>query len=88
MARAITARIDKLEKSRGGDETERWLRSLTDEQLEAEIARCDAKCREVLSAHGVDPSGMSTDALVPTLQALKDAAGAVEMKRDQSRCAR
>jgi hypothetical protein len=74
--RGLASRVDRLEMRRGADGTERWLRSLSDEQLAAEIARCDAKCREVLSAHGVDPSDMSTDDLLPALQALEDAATA------------
>lgn len=74
--RGLASRVDRLEMRRGADSTERWLRSLSEEQLAAEIARCDAKCRKVLSAHGVDPSGMSTEDLVPALQALENAAAA------------
>lgn len=72
--RGLASRVDRLEMRRGANGDERWLRSLSDEQLAAEIKRCDAKCRDVLSAHGVDPSGLSTDELVPALEALERAA--------------
>ena len=76
--RGLASRADRLEMRRGADGTESWLRSLSDEQLAAEIERCDAKCRHVLSAHGVDPSGLSTNDLVRALQALETAAAAAE----------
>lgn len=57
---ALTNRITKLEAVHGKDDMERWLNSLSDEELGARIEELDQSLRTSLTAEGIDCTGMSS----------------------------
>lgn len=57
---ALTNRITKLEAAHGKDEMERWLNSLSDEELDARIQELDQSLRNGLAAEGIDCTGMTS----------------------------
>ena len=61
---SISNRVTKLEHARGDDDFNRYLRSLTDEELEQVIAEHDAKLRSQLEAEGIDTSGIPLGSLM------------------------
>lgn len=54
----LANRLTKIEKSLGDDDMDRWIKSLTDEELEAEIAALGAKARHDLELRGVPSADM------------------------------
>jgi hypothetical protein len=56
----VATRLTRLEGRLGGNDTERWLRSLTDEELDAEIAELVSEAKGILAARGVDCADLST----------------------------
>ena len=66
----IATRIAKLEAKHGSD-MDRWVNSLSDQQLEARISDLTVRIRASLTASGVDCSGLS-DEEVCELAALHD----------------
>ncbi len=71
--RGLASRVDRLEMRRGADGTERWLRSLSDEQLAAEIARLDEKARHCLEERGVRCADMPITDVLARLEAFANA---------------
>lgn len=55
---AIASRIAKLEARDGSTEMERWLNSLSEEQIDARISELTLKIRAGFMAIGVDCVGM------------------------------
>ena len=49
----LARRLTKLEGSLGYDDRDRWIKSLSDEELDAEIAALDSKARHCLEIRGV-----------------------------------
>lgn len=76
MTRSIRARVERLEQRGGEDETSRWLRSLTDEELEAEIERVHGQCRIVLTDCGIDCTNLPMERLIEELAAIEKAQAA------------
>lgn len=69
---ALTNRITKLEAAHGKDGMERWLNTLTDEQLESRIAELDQSLRASPATEGIDCTGMTSNevcAIVGELEA-------------------
>ena len=58
---ALINRITKLEAAHGKDDMDRWLNSLTDEQLEGRITELDQSLRSSLAAEGIECAGMTSD---------------------------
>lgn len=58
---ALMNRVTKLEAAHGKDDMERWLNTLTDEQLEARITELDQSLRASLAAEGIDCASMTPD---------------------------
>ena len=69
----LQTRISKLEGQLGANDRERWLRSLTDEQLEARIAELDNECRALLTAQGVACDDMPIKEVIAHLEDLEKA---------------
>ncbi len=69
----MQVRIAKLEGHLGGDEIDRWVRALTDEQLAEEIASLGAELRGRLTAFGVRCEDMAIDEVAQRLEALETA---------------
>lgn len=67
------ARVQRLEQRKGEDETDRRLRSLSDEELDEEIARVDAQCRVFLARCGIECVGMPIDQVIVHLTAIEKA---------------
>jgi hypothetical protein len=57
---SILGRLAKPEKRAGADDIERWLNTLSDEDLEVRIAELDKSLRANLGAEGLDCAGMSS----------------------------
>ena len=57
---ALTNRITKLEAAHGKDDMERWLNSLSDEELDARIEELDQSLRTSLTAEGIDCTAMNS----------------------------
>ena len=55
---ALATRLAKIENSLGADDMDRRIRSLSDEELDAEIAVLDAKARHCLEIRGVPCADM------------------------------
>lgn len=72
----LQTRIAKLENARGKDDFERWVRTLTDEQLEAEIAKLDIRLRQHLEQHGVECTDMPIKDVMAQLEVLEAAEAA------------
>lgn len=71
--RSVETRIDKLESCFGADDKERYLRSLSDEELEAQIAELTKQLAAVLAQRGVDASQMTTTEVIARVEALEAA---------------
>ncbi len=70
---ALGIRISKLEGALGADDIERRVRSLSDEQLDAEIARLDEKARHCLEERGVRCADMPITDVLARLEAFANA---------------
>lgn len=69
----LAKRIDRLEGTLGADDTDRWLRTLTDEELEAEIERLGVKARQYLEAMGVPCADIEIKDVVARLEEIERA---------------
>lgn len=58
-----TQRVTKLETVYGATAFERWLKTATDEELQAEISRLHQRARDVLDFHGIEHEGIDGRAL-------------------------
>ena len=68
----FASRLSRLEGRLGTDSTERLIRSLSDEELDAQIAELTAAAQRALVAHQVDCSEMSIDEVIARLEALEN----------------
>ncbi len=73
---ALATRLTKLEDSLGDDDVDRWIRSLTDEELKAEIAALDARARQCLEVRGVPCADMDIKDVLDRLVELEAAEAA------------
>jgi hypothetical protein len=65
----LSTRIEKLERRQGPDEETRWLRSLSDEELEAQLAELYRQIRMDLAGRGIDCAGLSDHDVAARLEA-------------------
>ena len=70
---ALRSRISKLENHFGADDIDRWLRSLTDEELEAALAEVHLELRRRLEAFGEDAAQMTDEEVVRRLEEIEKA---------------
>ena len=68
---ALATRLSKLENSLGDDDTDRRIRSLTDEELQVEIQALYAKARLCLEGRGVSCTDMSDEDVLDGLAELE-----------------
>lgn len=64
MTTSLNARLARIEHERGSDPLDRWLRSLSDEELDAEIVRVTDEIRGELKARGIACGNAGTDELI------------------------
>jgi hypothetical protein len=65
---SVSARLCRLEGRFGADDTERWLRSLTDEQLDADLDGLLSAAKLLLSDRGIECSDMATGEVIARLE--------------------
>jgi hypothetical protein len=69
----LATRLGKLESKLGGDDMERYLRSLSDEELEARIREIHGRLRAMLTSHGQECGSMPIQEVVDRLTEMEKA---------------
>lgn len=69
MTSALRTRLDRIEKH-GGDAMQRYIASLSEEEMEARSEELSARLRADLETHGHDCAGLDNNALVALAQSI------------------
>ncbi|MVS99252.1 hypothetical protein [Devosia marina] len=69
MTSALRTRLDRIEKL-GGDAMQRYIASLSEEELEARCEELSARLRGELEANGHDCTGLDNNQLVALAQSI------------------
>jgi hypothetical protein len=69
MTSTLRSRLDRIEKH-GGDAMQRYIASLTEEELEARCEELSARLRADLEANGQDCTGLDKNGLVALAQSI------------------
>ena len=68
MSTMMEARVTKLEGRMGKDDLDRWVRCLSDEELEGRLVEYNKRIRGCLTTAGVACQGLDTKALLALLE--------------------
>lgn len=84
MAGNLATRVNRLEGKLGADDIERHVRSLTDEELEAQIAAIEALTYAGAEAASIDRVGMTSVQVAERLEELERGALGDEINQGKS----
>ena len=84
MAGNLATRVNRLERKLGADDMERDVRSLSDDELGAQIATLEVCIYAMADAAGIDRSGMTSMQVAERLEELERSSHGDEINQGKS----
>jgi hypothetical protein len=84
MASNLASRVNRLEDKLGADDMERYVRSLSDDELGAQIAMLEVRIYAMADAAGIDRSGMTSMQVAERLEELERSSHGNEINQGKS----